>query len=492
MTHESQTARGSGGSAGGTGAMLHQIEKGWTVYDAIERPVGNVTDVDAARSTLQVDGRPAGFDAFEVPLRIVARAGDGEVRLSQVVDVEQSAGDAVPRFVAVPAEAMSTTRSERIASRAGEDMAGAEPTEREAGRPAPPTGSATVDPSVVGGASRTYTADGRPVQWEARPEPRGSNTGQIVAGAVGAAGLAALAAYVIRRRRRRTTLGGRIVDALLRAFGSTAEFVGDRRPAWWASALAILLPAAYYAWPSSRSNRDRQRPTTGERLGAAGQRLGERVDTLSGGLSSSSGMLARWIPAADDVRAAARRTLPSEWTERSMRPDLLLTGGLLAASALAFYLARRGRSPRPGATRIADVMTRRPRVVQPDATVADAAQIMRQLDVGALPVCDGSRLIGMLTDRDITVRATADGRDPHHTSVRDVMTPGVAWASEDDPVEAAARIMREHRIRRLPIVDDRHTLVGVVSLGDLAVDLDDNDLGGDTLETISEPARPDR
>jgi CBS domain-containing protein len=98
----------------------------------------------------------------------------------------------------------------------------------------------------------------------------------------------------------------------------------------------------------------------------------------------------------------------------------------------------------------------------------------------------------MLTDRDITSRATADGRDPHLTPVRDVMSPGVAWANEDDPVEAAARIMREHRIRRLPIVDDRHSLVGVVSLGDLAVDVRDDDMSGETLERVSEKTRPAR
>jgi len=73
-----------------------------------------------------------------------------------------------------------------------------------------------------------------------------------------------------------------------------------------------------------------------------------------------------------------------------------------------------------------------------------------------------------------------------------VMSSGVAWANEDDPVEEAARIMREHRIRRLPIVDERHSLVGVVSLGDLAVDVGNDDLSGDTLEQISEKSRPAR
>jgi CBS domain-containing protein len=192
--------------------------------------------------------------------------------------------------------------------------------------------------------------------------------------------------------------------------------------------------------------------------------------------------------------------LPAKWRSAdrraawdfSLRPEVAGTAGALAAGALALYLLRRVTSSSRTKRRIADVMTRRPRVIQPNATVADAAAMMRQMDVGALPVCDGSRLIGMLTDRDITTRATADGRDPHLTPVRDVMSPGVAWATEDDLAEEAARIMREHRIRRLPIVDDRHSLVGVVSLGDLAVDVADDDMSGDTLERISERSREAR
>ena len=175
--------------------------------------------------------------------------------------------------------------------------------------------------------------------------------------------------------------------------------------------------------------------------------------------------------------------MPDDW---AMKSDVAVPLALVAAAALALYFAKRTTSrPRTDA-RIRDVMTRKPRVIQPDATVADAATLMRRLDVGALPVCDGSRLIGMVTDRDITTRATAEGLDPFLTSVRDVMSPGVAWANEDDLVEEAARIMREHRIRRLPIVDERHSLVGVVSLGDLATEVNDDQMSGDTLERISE------
>jgi len=135
-------------------------------------------------------------------------------------------------------------------------------------------------------------------------------------------------------------------------------------------------------------------------------------------------------------------------------------------------------------------MTRHPETVRPDATVAQVAAMMRARDIGAVPVCDGARLVGMVTDRDIAVRSTADGRDPETTFARDVMSAGVAWASEDDAVEQAARVMKEHRIRRLPIVDERKHLVGIVSLGDLAVDTGDDELSGETLERISEPTRP--
>ncbi|MCC6177370.1 MAG: CBS domain-containing protein [Chloroflexi bacterium] len=142
--------------------------------------------------------------------------------------------------------------------------------------------------------------------------------------------------------------------------------------------------------------------------------------------------------------------------------------------------------------RLSDIMTRDPSVVRPDSTVSEAATMMRRLNVGSLPVCDGVQLQGMVTDRDITVRAIADGRDPTTTRVWDVMSHDVAWASEDVAVEEAAQIMREHQIRRLPVVDRNQNLVGIVSLGDLAVDVGEDPMSGATLEAISEPSRPDR
>ncbi len=507
-------------------AATSRIEKGWTVYDAVERPVGNVTDVDTARNMLVVDGRPAGFDAFEVPFQIIGASGDGEVRLTQAVDVMTSSADSVPRFLTAPAPAptsgattpsgspmKATTVSSatvlreprqesarttaapspvRAATTSATPAAVSQsvkstPTPINAAAPAPATTTTYTAPS--GTTANPQAAANQWIQhdWGTEPTNEGWSVGRIATGALAVGGLAA-ATYLMRRRNRRKTRTERLVEALIQGYGSASEFARDRNPAWWVSLAAAALPAAYYAWPSSR-------PTTG-------QRMGEQVDALSDGLGGYSAALGGYasalstrMPSTDELTTtlqdAWRRNVPSDWTV-SVRPDLALTGGLLAASALAFYLARRSTKPAAKRTRIADVMTRQPRVVQPDATVADAALIMRRLDIGALPVCDGSRLIGMLTDRDITLRSTADGRDPHLTPVRDIMTQGVAWASENDMVEEAARIMREHRIRRLPIVDERHSLVGVVSLGDLAVDLRDNGLSGDTLETISEPSQPDR
>lgn len=139
-----------------------------------------------------------------------------------------------------------------------------------------------------------------------------------------------------------------------------------------------------------------------------------------------------------------------------------------------------------------DVMTSNVEVVHPNAMLQDAAKKMRDLDIGSLPVCDGQRLVGTLTDRDITIRAIADGRDPKATPVRETMTPQIVYCFEDQPVEEAAKLMKERQIRRLPVISRDKRLVGIVSLGDLAVDTDNARMAGQTLTEISEPARPQR
>jgi CBS domain-containing protein len=142
--------------------------------------------------------------------------------------------------------------------------------------------------------------------------------------------------------------------------------------------------------------------------------------------------------------------------------------------------------------RLSDVMTRGVECIPPDDNITHAAERMKELDVGALPVCEADRLVGMVTDRDITIRGTACGCDPGMTPVRDVMTPGINYCFEDDDVSVAARIMKEKQIRRLPVLNRDKRLVGIVSLGDLAVDTGDEKLAGSTLEAISEPAAPVR
>jgi len=137
-----------------------------------------------------------------------------------------------------------------------------------------------------------------------------------------------------------------------------------------------------------------------------------------------------------------------------------------------------------------DVMTRDVKVIQKDTTLKEAAEHMKSLDIGALPVCEGKRLIAMLTDRDITVRATAMGADPNNTKVSDVLaTSDVIVCYEDDDVRHGATVMKDHQIRRLPIVNRRKELVGIVSLGDLAVDTEKNRMVGRALEGISQPSR---
>jgi len=116
-----------------------------------------------------------------------------------------------------------------------------------------------------------------------------------------------------------------------------------------------------------------------------------------------------------------------------------------------------------------DLMSRDVKVVDPDMSIAQAARYMRDGDFGLLPVGEDDRMIGTISDRDITIRAVAAGKDTT-TKVRDVMSTGITWANEDDSVEQAVKVMSERQVRRLPVLDRNKRLVGIVALGDLAVD----------------------
>jgi CBS domain-containing protein len=141
---------------------------------------------------------------------------------------------------------------------------------------------------------------------------------------------------------------------------------------------------------------------------------------------------------------------------------------------------------------VAEVMTRHVEVIDPSAPLNEAASKMKTLDVGLIPVCDGDKLRGMITDRDITVRGIAEGYDPSKTKVADIMSTDLAYCFEDDKIEAALDLMEKRQIRRLPVLSQEKRLVGIVSLGDLAVHTGQKARVGETLEEVSQPASPKR
>lgn len=142
--------------------------------------------------------------------------------------------------------------------------------------------------------------------------------------------------------------------------------------------------------------------------------------------------------------------------------------------------------------KVRDLMTRDVQVVSPNDTIRRAAALMDELNIGSLPVCDGERLVGMVTDRDITVRATSIGLEPDDTAVSSVMTDAPTVCYEDDPMIEVTRVMGDRQIRRLPVLDGQKRLVGIVALGDLATDAKDAAAVHTALDEISNPSEPDR
>lgn len=140
---------------------------------------------------------------------------------------------------------------------------------------------------------------------------------------------------------------------------------------------------------------------------------------------------------------------------------------------------------------IRDVMTPNPRTVSPDDSIQNAARIMRDEDTGAVPVVENGRPVGMLTDRDIVIRAVADGNNQLNRPVRDIVTSNVVSVSPDMSTREANDLMSEYQVRRLPVVENER-LVGIVSLGDLAVKEGKDRRTGDTLQDISEGVKERR
>jgi CBS domain-containing protein len=228
----------------------------------------------------------------------------------------------------------------------------------------------------------------------------------------------------------------------------------------------------------------RQAETAGERLQSLASAFRESLPTegaaalVSGGLDTATSYFGD-----RDMRDIGRDLV--DVIRRHPLEALLVGAGI---GYVISRLASRGPSmTNGGGMRLRDIMTRHVETVRPDAPLKEAAAKMADLDVGAIPVCDGERMVGMLTDRDVTIRAVARGADAS-TPVREIMTTTLRWAYEDESVEKAREEMRKKKIRRLPIVDSSKRLVGIVSLGDLAVETE-TEQAGDVLERVS-AARP--
>lgn len=134
-----------------------------------------------------------------------------------------------------------------------------------------------------------------------------------------------------------------------------------------------------------------------------------------------------------------------------------------------------------------EIMTKDVEIISPGDTLQTAAQKMRDRDIGFLPVCDGDRLIGVLSDRDVIVRALAEGMDSNAIVGRDLITSPAIYCFDDQTLDEAAKLMHDNQIRRLVILNrDDKRMVGVISLGDLAINVDEK-ISGDVLQSVSAP-----
>lgn len=140
--------------------------------------------------------------------------------------------------------------------------------------------------------------------------------------------------------------------------------------------------------------------------------------------------------------------------------------------------------------RVREIMTKDVATATLDSTVEDVATMMKEDDVGSIPVLDDGELAGIVTDRDIVIRCIAEGKDPAETTVEDILTEELHTIEPDADADEAARIMADRQIRRIPVVEEGE-LIGVVSLGDIAVK-EDTDAAGESLQDISEGVKEER
>jgi CBS domain-containing protein len=135
---------------------------------------------------------------------------------------------------------------------------------------------------------------------------------------------------------------------------------------------------------------------------------------------------------------------------------------------------------------VSEIMTTNIATAEPDSTLEEVATMMKDENVGAIPVVDNDELVGIVTDRDIVVRCIAEGKDPSECEAEEIVTEDLETVSPDDDVRRAAEIMQRKQIRRLPVCDENGKLVGMLSLGDIAVKQSNDGVSGETLEQVSQ------
>ncbi len=228
---------------------------------------------------------------------------------------------------------------------------------------------------------------------------------------------------------------------------------------------------------------ERSSPSIRLDTGSGGAGAVDTADLIGAGMAVVGAvLLAKGFTKTERIRLLQLR-------KKAQRIADELTRGRRAGPAAAAQMPGKKEDAMP---HIKDVMTPQVETISPDATVEDAAGRMKQLDIGVIPVCDAQGLVGMLTDRDLVVRVLGEHRDPKAVRVGEVMTPDITYGFEDQDVREAAMLMADKQIRRLPVLNRKRELVGIVSLGDIAVHGQDQGLSGEVLEDVSQPSQPRR
>jgi len=164
---------------------------------------------------------------------------------------------------------------------------------------------------------------------------------------------------------------------------------------------------------------------------------------------------------------------------------------VLGLRNLAFWIKNLSLHEKRGRDmKVSEIMTTDFEMIGATDSLIDAAEKMKSLNVGFLPVQEGNKLIGLITDRDLVLRGLAEGLDPRSTPVNDIVSSDIVYCYDDDSVEDAARLMEDNQVRRLIVVNHDHTPAGIVSIGDIAVKSGQEQLAGEILQRVSEPATP--